>query len=271
MHNKGNEESGTSKSGGKGMKHSGNTILITGGATGIGLALAERFMNADNEVIIVGRREKKLIEAKEKYPGLHIRVCDVSKEEGRVSLFEWVIEEFPKVNIVINNAGIQQRVNLLKATEEWSYYRNEIAVNVDAPIHLSLLFIPHLMKQENAAIINVSSGLAIRPGVWVPIYSSTKAAIHSFTTSLRIQLSASTVKIIEVLPPAVNTDLGAVGLHTFGAPLNAFADSVFKRIQAGEEEIGYGDSEKRLHASKEELEQGTVEAWEKFLQKNPNF
>ncbi|HZG74168.1 MAG TPA: SDR family NAD(P)-dependent oxidoreductase [Chondromyces sp.] len=253
------------------MRISGNTILITGGASGIGLALAERFLKADNEVIIVGRREEKLKEAKVKHPKLHTRVCDVSKEEDRLSLFEWVKSEFPQVNVLVNNAGIQQRVNLLNANKDWSYYRNEISINVDGPIHLSLLFIPHLIEQEHASIINISSGLALRPGVWVPIYSATKAAIHSFTVSLRLQLSKTNVEVIEVFPPAVNTDLGGAGLHTTGAPLDEFADSVFSRFEKGELEIGYEDSEKRLHASKAEIDEGTKQAWENFLINNPDF
>ncbi len=216
------------------MKVSGNTILITGGSSGIGLAFAERFLENGNEVIIVGRREDKLREAKAAHPQLHTRVCDVSKESERIALFEWVENEFPQLNVLVNNAGIQQRVNLLNAKEDWSYYRNEISINVDGPIHLSMLFTPLLMKQEDAAVINISSGLVLTPGVWVPVYSATKAAIHSFTVSLRLQLEKSNVDVIEVFPPAINTDLGGVGLHTFGAPVDDFANSVFEGLKNGD-------------------------------------
>ncbi|MBA4541444.1 MULTISPECIES: SDR family oxidoreductase [Thermoactinomyces] len=253
------------------MNISGNTILITGGASGIGLAFAERFLQAGNEVIIVGRREAKLKEAKEKFPKLHTRVCDVANVEDRLSLFQWVKSEFPELNVLVNNAGIQQRVNLLRADKEWDYYRQEIAINLDGPIHLCMLFIPHLVKKQNAAIINVSSGLSLAPGVWVPVYSATKAALHSFTISLRHQLADTDVKVIEVLPPAVNTDLGGVGLHTFGAPVDQFADAIFQGLSNGDLEIGYGDAEKRLHASRDELNQSTKRAWENFLQNNPGF
>ncbi|SES76290.1 uncharacterized oxidoreductase [Salinibacillus kushneri] len=253
------------------MNISGNTILITGGSAGIGLALAKRFLETDNKVIIVGRRKEKLNEAKAKYPKLHTKVCDVSKEDDRKVLFESVKKEFPNLNVLVNNAGIQQRVNLLKADQNWDYYRKEISINVDGPIHLSMLFTPLITQQESGAIINISSGLALRPGVWVPIYSATKAAIHSYTTSLRLQLSQSNVDVIEILPPAVNTDLGGSGLHTMGAPLDEFADSIFERIKQGDLEIGYGDAEKRLHASKEEIDEGTKQAWENFLKNNPDF
>ncbi|EKQ56784.1 MULTISPECIES: SDR family NAD(P)-dependent oxidoreductase [unclassified Clostridium] len=253
------------------MKLSGNTILITGGGSGIGFALAERFLKLNNEVIIVGRREDKLQEAKSKYPELHTRTCDVSKESDRISLFNWVSKEFPNLNFLVNNAGIQQRVNLLNATEDWNYYSDEIAINLEGPIHLSMLFIPELVKRDNSSIINISSGLSITPGVWVPIYSATKAALHSFTVSLRLQLAKTNVNVIEVFPPAVNTDLGGAGLHTFGVDVNDLADSVFKGLENENLEIGYGGTEKRLSASMDEIRQGTKAAWESFLSRTPKF
>ncbi|QDP39015.1 SDR family oxidoreductase [Radiobacillus deserti] len=253
------------------MNKSGNTVLITGGASGIGFALAERFLNDQNEVIIIGRKEEKLKEAKNKHPQLHTKVCDVAKEEERLALFEWVTVHYPDMNILVNNAGIQQRVNLQKMNEDWEAYQKEIQINVEGPIHLSSLFLQHLVKQEQAAIINVSSGLALMPGVWVPIYSATKAAIHSFTVSLRIQLEKSNIDVYEILPPAVNTDLGGQGLHTFGAPLHDFTDSVYERYLKGEETIGYGDSEGRLDRSVRELEESSKKVWENYIKNNPNF
>jgi len=253
------------------MKMTGNTILITGGASGIGLAFAERFVKRGNEVIIVGRREEKLREVKETYPSIHTKVCDVSKEEERKDLFEWAVKEFPDLNVLVNNAGIQQRVNLLDANENWDYYRNEISINVDGPIHLTMLFTPHLKKQAHGSIINVTSGLAVMTGVWVPVYSATKAALHSFTTSLRHQLAETNVEVIEILPPAVNTDLGGAGLHTFGAPLTDFADTIFGELEKGEVEIGYGGTKERLHATREEIMQGIKGAWQNFLKNNPDF
>ncbi|MGI2327563.1 SDR family oxidoreductase [Planococcus sp. YIM B11945] len=253
------------------MELSGNTILITGGATGIGLAFASRLLEAGNRVIVVGRREDKLNDAKAAYPELIIKACDVSNEQDRLALVEWVLTEHPEVNVLVNNAGIQQRVNVARADKDWPFYQNEIAINVEGPIHLSLLLVPHFQKQKRAAIINVSSGLAIRPGGWVPIYSATKAAIHSFTQSLRLQMEDSSVRVIEVLPPAVNTDLGGSGLHTFGAPLDDFADSVVDRIKRGDLEIGYGDSEQRLHMAKAENDLSAKAAWDNFRKNNPDF
>jgi len=253
------------------MKLSGNTILITGGASGIGLAFAEQFLKEGNEVIVVGRREEKLAEAKKRFPTLHTRVCDVSIEEERIELSEWVTKEFPQINVLVNNAGIQQRVNLLNASNDWKYYQNELAINVEGPIHLTMLLIPHFLKQKEATVINITSGLAIQPGVWVPIYSATKAAMHSFTITLRQQLENTGVEVIEVLPPAVNTDLGGAGLHTFGAPLNDFIASIFNGLKNNKIEIGYGGTEERLTAPKEQLEQGIKNAWQNFLKNNPDF
>ncbi|MDO7907903.1 SDR family NAD(P)-dependent oxidoreductase [Paenibacillus sp. JX-17] len=246
------------------MQVSGNTVLITGGASGIGLALAERFVNEGSTVIICGRREAKLQEAKEAVPALHTRVCDVSDPEQRIALVDEVTGTFPDLNVLVNNAGMQQRANLLGPAEDWSRFRKEIESNVDAPMHLSMLLAPHLAQKPRAAIINVSSGLAIMPGVWVPVYSATKAALHSFTISLRIQLSSTPIEVIEVFPPAVNTDLGGVGLHTFGAPLNDFADSVFADLGTDKLEIGYGGTEERLKSTREELNEMARQAWERM-------
>ncbi len=236
------------------MKLGGHTVLITGGSNGIGLAMAERFLNAGSEVIICGRRADKLEDAQMKFPKLHTRICDVAKELERIALFKWVEKEFPKLNILVNNAGIQDRFKLTDGHQEWEQHRCEIAINLGAPIHLSILFVPLLQKNKEAAIINVSSGLAFTPMSIAPVYCATKAGIHSFTMSLRYQLSSANIKVIEIVPPAVQTDLGGANLHTFGVPLNEFADAVFKRIEEGELEIGYATSEKGRKASREEID-----------------
>jgi uncharacterized oxidoreductase len=236
------------------MNVSGNIILITGGASGIGLALAERFLAKGNEVIVCGRREEKLREAKEKYPQIHTRVCDVGEEKEREDLFEWATSEFPNLNVLVNNAGIQRRINLTES-KDWRQTKSEIAINFEAPVHLSALFIPHLMKWEKAAIVNVTSGLSFAPLANVPVYSATKAAFHSFTLSLRHQLRETPIEVVEIIPPAVDTDLGGVGLHTFGANLDEFSDAVFARLEKGETEIGYGSAEKASRASRAELDE----------------
>ena len=188
------------------MNLSNNTILITGGATGIGLELAKQFLDLGNEVIICGRREEKLREAKDKHPKLHTLRCDISKTEERISLAKTVKENLPSLNVLINNAGIQQELNFLSEVES-EKIEQEISTNLTAQIHLSALFIPHLIKKENPGIINISSGLAFVPLTIMPVYCATKAGIHSFTMSLRKQLENTTIKVFEIAPPTVDTDL----------------------------------------------------------------
>jgi uncharacterized oxidoreductase len=238
------------------MNLSNNTILLTGGASGIGLALAARFLQAGSEVIIVGRRADKLAEAQQQQPGLHTRVCDVADALERLDLVRWATTEFPRLNVLVNNAGIQNRIQLADdATTDWDARRQEIVINVEAPMHLATLLVPHLQGQPNAAIINVTSGLSFAPAAFVPIYSATKAALHSFTLSLRHQLQPTGISVLEIVPPAVNTDLGGPGLHTFGVPVDDFADSIMARLAAGEQEVGYGSSEKSRLASRAELDE----------------
>jgi len=230
-----------------------NTVLITGGASGIGLALAERFLAAGSEVIVCGRRAEKLREAEARHPRLQTRVCDVGEEAQRRALLDWAVAEHPALNVLINNAGIQRRVDLLQP-EEWESSQSEIAINLEAPVHLAALFIPHLLAQARPAIVNVTSGLAFAPLARVPIYCATKAALHSFTLSLRHQLAGTPIQVIEIIPPAVDTDLGGPGLHTFGVPLDEFADATVARLAQGDLEIPYGFAEQSSRASRQQID-----------------
>jgi uncharacterized oxidoreductase len=225
------------------MEISNRTVLVTGGASGIGLALAERFLRAGSRVAICGRREEKLREARERFPELATRVCDLARAEERVALSRWATAELPELDVLVNNAGVQRRVRLTEP-EPWEETEAEISINFDAAVHLSLLLLPHLRGRERAAIVNVTSGLSFVPMSIAPVYCATKAALRSFTLSLRQQLAGTTVEVVEIIPPAVNTDLGGPGLHTFGAPLEEFADAVMSRMARGEEEIAYGGSER---------------------------
>jgi uncharacterized oxidoreductase len=229
------------------MDLSNKTILVTGGATGIGLALASRFLAAGSRVIVCGRRESVLRAAAEAHPGLVTRACDLEREDDRIALAEWVTAEHPALDVLVNNAGVQRRIRL-DQSEPWVETRRELAINLDAPIHLSLALLPHL-RRRRGTIVNVTSGLSFAPYVAAPVYSATKAALHSFTLSLRHQLAGSGVRVVEIIPPAVNTDLGGVGLHTSGAPLEPFANEVVARLAAGEEEIAYGTAQPRAAAA----------------------
>jgi len=231
-----------------------DTVLITGGTSGIGLALAKRYQKDGNTVLIVGRNTEKLQKTVEENPGLLPILADVSLEEDRIRLFETVARDYPEVNIVINNAGIQQRTDLMQL--DWAFWKKEIDTNFDAPIHLCGLFAPFLAGKPHAVLVNVSSGLAFRPPVHVPIYGATKAGLHSFTYTLREQLQPHGIQVIEIIPPAVNTNLGGPGVHARAADLDAFADSVYQDLLQGKEEIGYLYTQQMAGKTRRELEAG---------------
>ena len=185
--------------------------MITGGATGIGFALAEKFVSAGSKVIVCGRRKSKLEAARQKLPNLHVRQCDISLESERRSLLRWTRARFPNLNILVNNAGIQRQVDFTSpaAIKNPSPKDDEVTINLAAPIRLCVLFIPELLKRRNAAIVNVSSGLAFVPMAMTPIYCATKAATHSFTLSLRHQLRKTSIRVFEAVPPTTDTELDA--------------------------------------------------------------
>jgi len=227
------------------MKMSGNTILITGGATGIGYAMAKYFLERDNEVLICGRRENRLAEAADGLAGVKTFKCDVTNSGERIALFEYVKNNFPNMNILINNAGVQRNIDLTKGTADFENGDNEIRVNFEAPVFLSALFTPFLSGKENAAIVNVSSGLAFRAeyATGMPIYCATKAALHAFSLAQRKQLEPLGIKVIELIPPAVvselNTDGGRWkrGEGTDMPSSEAYAASALARMEQGETEI----------------------------------
>jgi uncharacterized oxidoreductase len=193
------------------MKLGGNTVLITGGSMGIGFGLAEAFLRAGSEVIICGRREDRLLEAQSRLHGAHIRACDVADREDQKRLHEWAIERFPQLNVLVNNAGIQRDLDLTQGAEEILSGDSEIAINLEAPVLLAARFIPHLIRQPQAAIINVSSGLIFRPMAGVPIYCATKAALHVYSGLLRQQLAGTPIQVFELIPPMVDTELNRIG------------------------------------------------------------
>lgn len=241
------------------MDLSNNKVLVTGGGTGIGLAIAKRFLDAGSQVIICGRRADKLTEARAAHPGLETRVANIANATGREELIAWMIDEYPDFNAIVNNAGIQRRERFANDTADWSSRQKEIAINLEAPVHLASLVLNHFRTQPQAAIINISSGLGFVPFPAAPIYSATKAAIHSFTMSLRAELDATSIQVVEIVPPAVNTELGGAGIHTSGVPVDDFANSVMARVAAGELEMGYGFSETARRASREQLDERFVD------------
>ena len=242
------------------MRTSGNTVLITGGATGIGFALAEAFVNAGNKVLICGRRRAKLEEAEAKLPQIRVRQCDLSRTEDHESLYSWVKDESEDLNILVNNAGIQRAVDMREGASDLLQGEDEVRVNFVAPIHLSAYFAPLLMDKNEAAIINVSSGLAFVPIAAMPVYCATKAGIHMFTVSLRHQLRGTSVKVFEIVPPAVDTELGRGSARDpeqkhGGISTSEVAAETMKALENNEYEIVVGKAKGLVEGSRKAFEE----------------
>jgi len=231
------------------MKLAKNKILITGGASGIGLGLTERFIQENNTVIICGRRDNLLKEIAARLPSVIIKECDLSQEADRIALYNWVAENHGDLNVLVNNAGIQ---NWMHVSDNDFYQKanDEIAINILAPIHLTSLF-TNLKSLDT--IINVTSGLAFVPLSKVPVYCATKAFFRSFTLSLRHQLISSGIEVIEMIPPALQTDLGGKGIHEGHPLVSDFVDAVFEQMKEGKTELTFGTSASRATANSETI------------------
>jgi len=218
------------------MKITGNKILITGGASGIGLGLTKRFLEEGNTVIICGRRESVLNEVADQFPSVITHVCDLTMAKDRRKLFDWISAEYSDLNVLINNAGVQ---NWMDITDEHFFEKAqaEIEINIEAPLHLTSLF---LQLQSMQTIVNITSGLSFVPLTKTPVYAATKAFLHSFTWSLRHLLKEKNIEVIEIIPPALNTDLGGKGLHDFAPPVSDFITSIFEQLKEGKDELTFG-------------------------------
>jgi uncharacterized oxidoreductase len=188
------------------LKLQKRTVLITGGTSGIGLELARELIKRDNVVIVTGRDQAKLDAAKRTLPGLHTFKSDVSDPGEIAALHEAVLKKYPALETLINNAGIMRNLNLNTPRDLLDVTR-EIDINLSGPLRMIQQFLPHLKTKKQALIVNVSSGLAFVPMAISPVYCATKAAIHSFSLSLRAQLKGTSVTVIELAPPAVETAL----------------------------------------------------------------
>ena len=231
------------------MKLANNKILITGGASGIGLGLTERFVQENNTVIICGRRESVLRKAAEKFPSVITRICDLSDESERIVLFDWISQNHSDLNVLVNNAGIQQWMNI---NDEDFYQRakDEITTNIEAPLHLTSLFI---QLKSLDTIMNVTSGLSFVPLTKTPVYSATKAFFHSFTLSAQHLLKSKNIEVIEIVPPALNTDLGGKGIHDAAPPVSNFIEAIFQQLKEGKTQLTFGFSEAMVKANADEI------------------
>lgn len=223
------------------MKLHDNTILITGGSSGIGLELAKVLTSKGNRVLICGRSRSKLekarLEAQQDIPKLEIFVCDLALHSERQELYKRVAENYPECNMLINNAAIVHRTDFRKDEAMVEKAEAEIQTNLMAPIALTKLFLPLIEKNANPAIINMTTGLVYAPKATYPIYNATKAALHSFSQVLRYQLRESPVKIIEVLMTVVDTPWHEGNAPDMAiSPQEAVAEMLSK-MEKGQQEI----------------------------------
>jgi len=189
------------------MELKGNTILITGGTSGLGLEFATRFLAMGNTVIITGRSQVKLDEMRKNLPGVHTFKSDVSNPDAIVELQQQIVSQFPELNILINNAGEMRKINLHDTTIDLLDITREVEINLMGPIRMVQQFLPHLKTKNSAAILNVTSGLALVPFPLSPVYGVTKAGLRSYTKSLRVQLQNTAIKVFELVAPGSSTPL----------------------------------------------------------------
>ena len=224
-------------------------IIVTGGASGIGLGIVERLLKDNHTVIVCGRRENVLKELTDRYPTVITKKCDIEHAAEREALYNWVVTEHSDLNVLINNAGIQ---NWMSPSDDDFFKRaqQEIAINIEAPLHLISLF---MKLPALDTIMNVTSGLSFSPFAKVPVYSATKAFLRSFTLSLRYILKDKNIKVIEIVPPALKTDLGGIGVHDHAPEVGPFVESIFEQLAQGKTELTYGTSADRAKIGAEDL------------------
>jgi uncharacterized oxidoreductase len=213
------------------MKITGNTILITGGGSGIGRALAEKLHQSGNTVIVAGRRKQSLEQTTAANPGMKSVALDVEDPANIRAVALQLAKEYPALNVLVNNAGIMRPEKLLEQPGDLADAEAIVQTNLLGPIRLTAALLPHLRKQAYSAIVNVSSGLAFVPLALTPTYCATKAAIHSYTESLRYQLQGTTTDIVELIPPYVQTDLMNGAEDPRAMPLAEFIAEVMQILQ----------------------------------------
>ncbi|PTL82106.1 SDR family oxidoreductase [Vitiosangium sp. GDMCC 1.1324] len=218
------------------MQTSGNTVLITGGGSGIGFALAQAFAEADNTVIICGRDEAKLTRAARDVPGCHAIRCDITSDQDVQHLRSELETRFPSLNMLINNAGLQYNYRLTEEPNALEMIDEEISTNFTAQVKLTVNLLPLLRRQERSALVNITSALSVVPKESAPVYCATKAAMRVFTKAIRYQLEGTSVKVFEVVPPLVDTAM-TQGRDVRKVPPARVAQAVLRGLEANKKEI----------------------------------
>lgn len=229
------------------MIQSKQTVLITGGGSGIGLALAQKFLANDNTVIITGRNLAKLEKVKQENPKIHFYQSDVTDDADVRMLSDDIHQKFGGIDVLVNNAGIMNLVNAGNESNDLHKQMQEIEINYNSPIRMLHYFLPQLKKSKNAVLINISSGLAYVSFAQAPVYSGTKSAVHFWTQAIRPQLRQHNIKVVELLPPVVDTPLAhgadiAEDDNLKPMPPEKLADIFWKDYLKGKEEITPGIS-----------------------------
>ncbi len=215
-------------------------MLITGGSAGIGLGLALRYRRAGHRVMVTGRDAGRLATVSEQDPGVETFAGDLADARDRERLADHVREVLPGLDVLINNAGIQRRVGIAADGSPWAEVQSEIDVLLAVPVHLSRLLVPLMLAHgRSGVVVNVTSGGAFVPQPFAPVYSAAKAALHSYTVTLRHALAATPCRVVELIPPAVATGLAGPG-RAHGADLDEYCDTVFPLLDGTRPEVGYG-------------------------------
>jgi uncharacterized oxidoreductase len=222
------------------MQTRNKVVFITGGSAGIGLALAQAFHLADNEVVICGRDAGRLQATSEQLPALHTVQCDITDEQQVAALAERLEAEFGGLDILVNNAGVQCRYpKFHEAENALAQIQAEIDVNFTALVNITYLLLPQLLARTEAAVVNISSVLALVPREDVPVYCATKAAVHAFSMSLRRQLKSTPVRVFEVMPPEIDTEMTAYKDANKMSP-DALASAVMRALAKDHYEVRAG-------------------------------
>lgn len=222
------------------MKLNSNTVLITGGSSGIGFHLSKVLLQKGNTVIICGKSADKLLAAQQQEPKLITYLCDLSDSDECATFAKWLIQNHPSLNMLVNNAAIVNRINYLKDEDALTLAESEFQTNFFGPLRLIKFLYPTISKNESPVIVNITTGLIYAPRAIYPFYNSTKSALHSFTQVLRMDLQEEKTRVIEVMFPVVNTPWHKGAPPKIAISVEAAVNEMIKGLEKGKSEMRIG-------------------------------